>query len=756
MQYGRDPLASKIQFGVYELDREAAELRKHGVIIRLQQQPLQVLAVLVDRPGEIVTREQLQERIWGKDTFVDFEQSLNKAVNRLREALNDDAAQPRYIETVPRRGYRFVAPVTGDTAGEPGRGATSPTAVLDSDVTKLGTRRSSLLTTTALVMAGMLVALGVAGLALLRGHRKPTVREITHVTSAGFGATLSRDGKLLVYVSAMGSDPPHIWLKQTAGGAAIQVTRGPDADFWPDFSPDGTHIAFLSTRGGGGLFIAPTLAGEPKLVISKRFDMTPLASPRFSPKGDKILFWEDDSKAVTVPLGGGAPVPLDLSRDFRVDEPPRWSPSGDEIIFYGIRKRDLEKPRGIWIVPLNGGEPKPVDLPAAEEGDHPGAVHAWIRTKDGREWIVYSVSNRDAWKLLRVEISSRGQIDKKPEQLISGTGAPIHSASLSEDGKLTYTITRFSQSIYEIPINARGLKLGPILQLPLSGESDESSPSVSRDGRWMAYAAGTGKPNTVLVRDFKTVSDRFLDDTDRSGLWGEASISPDGSKVIFERDCKKGEFSPGEPLPCSFMVSSAGGGPEQVCEFCTPRGFSSDGSVVLIQKYNRIGEAHDWISTLDLATKTEKDFLNIPGKNLYHAYFSWDDNWVVFKGLLGLTNAQLLIAPVRKGVAGKQAEWIPVTDGRSSDDKPQFSPDGNTIYFTSTRDGYLCIWTQRLDPKTKRPLDAPIPYEHFHNSIGRDASNPDLQGQSDLTVAPDKILINLPEMKEDIWLMQVE
>ena len=103
---------NKVQFGAYELDRDAMELWKHGHRIRLQDQPLMVLVALLDRPGEIVTREQLQQRIWAKDTFVDFEQSLNKAVNRLREALNDDAGQPRYIETVPRRGYRFVAPVT--------------------------------------------------------------------------------------------------------------------------------------------------------------------------------------------------------------------------------------------------------------------------------------------------------------------------------------------------------------------------------------------------------------------------------------------------------------------------------------------------------------------------------------------------------------------------------------------------------------------------------------------------------------------
>lgn len=105
-------MPGKIKFGVYELDADSLELRKQGAVVRLQEQPLRLLVALTERPGEIVTREQLQTLIRGKDTFVDFEQSLNKAVNRLREALNDDAGQPRYVETVPRRGYRFVAPVS--------------------------------------------------------------------------------------------------------------------------------------------------------------------------------------------------------------------------------------------------------------------------------------------------------------------------------------------------------------------------------------------------------------------------------------------------------------------------------------------------------------------------------------------------------------------------------------------------------------------------------------------------------------------
>src|ERR1700677_4149230 len=110
-------MPGKIRFGVYELDRDAMELRKHGVVLRLQEQPFRVLAMLAERPGEIVTREQLQERIWG-NAFVDFDQSLNKAVNRVREALNDNAGTPQYVETVPRRGYRFIAPVAEIPATE--------------------------------------------------------------------------------------------------------------------------------------------------------------------------------------------------------------------------------------------------------------------------------------------------------------------------------------------------------------------------------------------------------------------------------------------------------------------------------------------------------------------------------------------------------------------------------------------------------------------------------------------------------------
>jgi len=103
----------KIQrFGVFEVGPALGELRKQGVRIKLQEQPFHVLTVLLQRPGEVVTREELRNQNWPADTFVDFDNSLNTAINKLREALGDSADNPRFIETLPRRGYRFIAPVS--------------------------------------------------------------------------------------------------------------------------------------------------------------------------------------------------------------------------------------------------------------------------------------------------------------------------------------------------------------------------------------------------------------------------------------------------------------------------------------------------------------------------------------------------------------------------------------------------------------------------------------------------------------------
>ena len=119
------PLASPVRFGVYEVDLVSEELRKNALKFRLSGQPFQVLTILLDRPGQVVTREELQKKLWPEGTFVDFDHSLNTAINKISEALGDSAENPRFVETLARRGYRFIAPVEslGFSTGRPSREA---------------------------------------------------------------------------------------------------------------------------------------------------------------------------------------------------------------------------------------------------------------------------------------------------------------------------------------------------------------------------------------------------------------------------------------------------------------------------------------------------------------------------------------------------------------------------------------------------------------------------------------------------------
>jgi len=132
-----------VRFGSFEADLYTRELRKRGLKLKVQEQPFQVLAMLLARPGELVTREEIRGRLWPQDTFIDFDHGLNAAVRRLRDALNDNAEAPRYVETLPRRGYRFIAPVENRTVDEAPQSETeesnnSTVAVAESPATGAG------------------------------------------------------------------------------------------------------------------------------------------------------------------------------------------------------------------------------------------------------------------------------------------------------------------------------------------------------------------------------------------------------------------------------------------------------------------------------------------------------------------------------------------------------------------------------------------------------------------------------------------
>src|SRR6202012_5943516 len=155
------------------------------------------------------------------------------------------------------------------------------------------------------------------------------------------------DGKLLAFTATGGGSVQRIYVQQTAGGDAIPITGDTEDAVGEDFSPDGTHIVFVSKDA---LYIAPTLSGEAKLLASGGGGY-----PHFSPDGHKVLYWRDLS-AMLVSVDSGEQVSPQLNKDFLVQAPPEWAPTGDAILFFGVRRHDPQKAGEYWVASLTSGE----------------------------------------------------------------------------------------------------------------------------------------------------------------------------------------------------------------------------------------------------------------------------------------------------------------------------------------------------------------------------------------------------------------
>ena len=216
--------------------------------------------------------------------------------------------------------------------------------------------------------------------ARLRQPSKHALQEPRLVVPFGWQPTLSRDGKLLAYVSGVGSDPPHIWLQQTAGGQAIPVTSGSDPDYVPDFSPDGTHIAFYSERRGGGIYIAPTLPGEPRLLVAS----PTAANPRFSPTGERVLYWQDQKSVHRI--CGWRPAGLPclsirtsayMGHPFGLPMERRFSSTATAAV------SQTSRPDG-GSFPWRTGQPRLAHLPGVEQNHRAGICRARMGSDRGQ------------------------------------------------------------------------------------------------------------------------------------------------------------------------------------------------------------------------------------------------------------------------------------------------------------------------------------------------------------------------------------
>lgn len=241
--------ARVIRFDGFEADLRSGELRRGNAKLKLSEQPFSVLAMLLAHPGEVVTREELQKQLWPADTFVDFERGLNKAINRLREALGDSASSPRYIETLPKRGYRFIAPV--ERAAPLTHVAAEPAASVPPQTAPAGPRETGSLAPGRVLVAGVAIAAFVLAVATVWQWRSGSSSEPEDTTPllrsslvppAGmafvpYSLALSRDGAHLAFVAEAASGARSLWVRAMATTTST-VVPGTESATFPFWSPD--------------------------------------------------------------------------------------------------------------------------------------------------------------------------------------------------------------------------------------------------------------------------------------------------------------------------------------------------------------------------------------------------------------------------------------------------------------------------------------------------------------------------------------
>ena len=284
-----------VRFGVFELDVRARQLRKRGRRVHLQDKPFETLLLLLDRCGALVTREELRQHLWPADTFVIFDDSLNTAVRKLREALGDSADSPSFIETIPRRGYRFIGSIEkeGLKSGTEDEGATLRVAVRK----RWGGAWALLVPVT--IVAGFFVW------QVWRPQDRvalPRTIPLTSLPGAELYPSLSPDGNHVAFTwTGLKQDSPDVYVQTIGSGSPSRLTSTSRSEFNPVWSPDGRWIAFLRAErspptsappGMTELLLIPALGG-PDRRLAEIWLRTIVGSPGF-------LAWCPDSTCMVV------------------------------------------------------------------------------------------------------------------------------------------------------------------------------------------------------------------------------------------------------------------------------------------------------------------------------------------------------------------------------------------------------------------------------------------------------------------------
>jgi Tol biopolymer transport system component/DNA-binding winged helix-turn-helix (wHTH) protein len=512
------PLASNsFRFGSFQLDARAAELHTNGTKIKLGEQPFQVLCALLEHPGEVVTREELQQRLWPADTFVDFDHSLNAAVKRLREVLGDSAEHPVFIETLPRHGYRFIAAV--DTP------ITRPAEAS-------GSWKCFFRTLTPTWVFWGLLAFGMTGFVLwLVSERNATSRPPSgeplpialYPGEAGEPA-LSPDGDQVAFVAGQGSDAG-IHTAVVGGEKSVRLTNNP-GDRSPGWSPDGQQIAFYRVSNEGiGIYTIPALGGTEHRVYQGPPSTWDAAGLSWSPDGETIAFTEPgknqiQSRIALFSLSDFSTYPLTNPDANHQDLLPSYSPDGSQILFE--RDNVSGTTANIFVIPVAGGNPRPITSDIRSK-----AGAAW--TPDSKEIVFAAFWPSPGARSILWRVPFSGGT---PVPIAGAFGAAAFAPSIARRGhRLVYQQTMIKQSIWRLDLKDEKHRRGTPTVL-ISEIGSKMRPHFSPDGKRIAFESDRLGYAEIWACDANGTNCAQL--TSLRAVAGSPVWSPDGRYIAFE------------------------------------------------------------------------------------------------------------------------------------------------------------------------------------------------------------------------------
>ena len=598
--------------------------------------------------------------------------------------------------------------------------------------------------------AGALLAAGGFYWMLPARNRQPDVR-LTALTMDGGLTTspsISADGRLLAYASDRGGDGNlDIWVQQVGGRAPIRLTSDPADEKDPDISPDGTQVVFRSEKDEGGIYVIPALGGEPVLLAQGG------RNPRFSPDGKSIAYWvgregvrmpAGTAHVFIIPAGGGQPRAL--GGDFAAAMHPIWSPNGEKVLVVGRKAADfrVEPIPEWWVLPTGQGTPSKTGVLKIVQDQSVLRAPMWENSILPLAWrsqgkVIFTAQSADTVNLWAVDVDpGTGRSAGKATRVTMGTNSETQAAFAAAAGNesMVFSSSVLQFDIWAIPLDAeRGEKRGEMARVT-DDLASELYPSLSWDGSKLAFASKRGSTYFLTIRDLKSGKETSL--LTSSGARMIPRLSGDARWLVY------GE-SPGNIS----RIPARGGAVERLCERCgTPTSVSFEGDRILVEPM----DSPEDVRELDANSRTMSTL--VPAREpLYSGEMSRDGKWLVFNASKGPANSQLFIARVEGGRALGPSDWIPVTGAEASYRGPHWSPGGNVIYFLSDRDGFRCVWAQRLDAATKAPAGPIFAVQHLHHAR-RSLQHVTRFDDSTFAVGADMAVVVLGELTGNIWMRE--